>query len=314
METDKFSTLLFFIKKKFKLFTIIALLSVVVSSIISSPYFITPKFKSQAIVYPSNLITYSDENETEQLLQLLQSNEVRDSIIEKFDLINHYEIDTTTDGLNFKLYREFNRNVSITKTKYESVDIAVLDKNPKQAKEMVEEIIKQLNHKIQTLHQEKAKEVVVIWENQLENKDELIDTLEKIIQQKSTTYGLLDYSQQSREVTAGYMEMLLTNKKGSSSEEIRSLYKNLQKEGSHFQDLQTQLILAREEHNRLLINYENAKKDVDKKLTYTNMVVSPEVADKKAYPIRWLIVVISFISSMLFALIVVLFYDYLKSN
>ena len=50
---------------------------------------------------------------------------------------------------------------------------------------------------------------------------------------------------------------------------------------------------------------EAAQRDVEKELTYCNVITNPVVADKKAYPIRWLIVLISAISTLLLTLIVI---------
>ncbi|MCB0764211.1 MAG: hypothetical protein KDB84_05875, partial [Flavobacteriales bacterium] len=38
--------------------------------------------------------------------------------------------------------------------------------------------------------------------------------------------------------------------------------------------------------------------DVTKELTYTNVILYPEVSDKKVYPVRWLIVAIALLSSL----------------
>ena len=72
---------------------IVAGISLLASIIFSSPMFIKPKFKSTAIVYPSNLIAYSTESATEQMLQICQSSTIRDQIIRSFNLLQHYDID-----------------------------------------------------------------------------------------------------------------------------------------------------------------------------------------------------------------------------
>jgi len=307
-------TLFIVLKTKFKIFVIIGLLAIVTATIFSSSIFISPKYKSEADLYPSNLFSYSNESATEQMLQLFFGNDIRDSIVVKYNLINHYDIDTTSEGFNSRLIKQYHNNILIKKTNFESVHIEVLDTDPILAKKIAEELIKQVNIKIKLLHQLKAKEVLVINENELLNKKMLIDTLEAEIKAYSIKYGLLDYTQQSREVTAGYMNMLLENKKGESMEKAEELYGNLKKEGRHFQDLHHQLSLAREDYNKLLISYDATLRDVNKKLTYTNTIVSPEVADKKSYPIRWLIVVLSFIGSILFTFIILSFYNRLKQQ
>ena len=65
---------------------VILVLTLIVSGIISSSLVITPLYKSYTVVYPSNISPYSDENETEQMVQILQSRDIRDSVVRKFDL------------------------------------------------------------------------------------------------------------------------------------------------------------------------------------------------------------------------------------
>ncbi|MGB0166046.1 MAG: hypothetical protein ACPF8V_04250, partial [Luteibaculum sp.] len=89
-----------------------------------------PRFKSTAVVYPSNLTPYSKETRTEQLIQLLQSSDIRDSLIEKFNLYERYEIEEGQAGAKFELNKLYNDFVVINKTKFESVEISVEDYSP----------------------------------------------------------------------------------------------------------------------------------------------------------------------------------------
>jgi capsule polysaccharide export protein KpsE/RkpR len=313
-ENNTYSSLFSILISKKKSFIIIALISIVASTIFSSPIFISPKYKSEATLYPSNLENYSSESSTEQLLQFFFGNDIRDSIIGKYDLGNHYDIDSASDGYQHNLKRYYNGNVTIKKTNFESVQIEVMDTDPIIARDITQELINQVNNKIRLLHQSKAKEIIVIRENEMNNKKELIDTLEAQIRSYSTKYGLLDYIQQSREVTAGYMDMLLNSKKGKEMQKAEDLYENLKREGRHFHDLHHQLNLAREDFNKILIGYENAIRDANKRLTYTNVIVFPEVADKKSYPVRWLIVLFSVLGALFFTFTLLLFYNRLKHN
>ena len=52
--------------------------------------------------------------------------------------------------------------------------------------------------------------------------------------------------------------------------------------------------------------YEIAQMDLDRNFTYTNVITKPFVADKKAYPVRWLIVVVSALAAFFLAFIVIL--------
>ena len=68
----------------------ITLVAAVLGVIFSGPKFITPKYKSEAIVYPSGRAEFSDETFTEQMLQVMESQEILDSVAEIFDLMSHY--------------------------------------------------------------------------------------------------------------------------------------------------------------------------------------------------------------------------------
>ena len=131
MESQFYQINLLHILLKWKIhLAVIVILAIVLAAIFSGPTFITPKFKSFAVVYPSNISPYSDENETEQMLQILQSKDISDSIIKKYDLAKHYEIDSNYKYFYSTMMYEYSQNVSITKTPYEGVRIEVSDKDP----------------------------------------------------------------------------------------------------------------------------------------------------------------------------------------
>ena len=84
---------------------IVAAIALVVSVIFSGPAFITPKYKSFAIVYPGNLVAYSTESHTEQMVQLLESSFIRDKVIAQFHLAERYKIDTTAETWQTELFK-----------------------------------------------------------------------------------------------------------------------------------------------------------------------------------------------------------------
>ena len=127
---------------------IIGLISLVGSIIFSSPYFIKPKYKSFAVVYPSNLIAYSTESPTEQMLQLAQSYYIRDRIIQSFNLYKHYDLDTTrVKSYKSRIYQMYDENITIKKTEYESMEITVFDTDPIIASSIADSIIHYFNIK-----------------------------------------------------------------------------------------------------------------------------------------------------------------------
>ncbi len=287
---------------------IVGLLSLGASILFSSPWFIQPKYKSYALVYPSNLIAYSNESATEQMLQLAQSSDIRNWIIDAFDLYRHYEIDTLKNKHFISdVIKNYDENISIRKTEYESMEITVYDTDPFLASTMVDSIIHYFDVKARRLQAEKSLEVMVISKNQLEQKKFQMDSMEIRLKEYRTDYGLLDYKEQSREATRGYLRAL---KSGSnrSVNEAQNLINALKEKGGEFNSLNEHLWRVRGDYNDLMLVYENAQRDVYKKLTYANVVTSPQPSDKKSFPVRWLIVLISVGSSLLVAFITLLIF------
>src|ERR1035437_1547923 len=116
---------------------VVTLIAGAAAMLFSSSLFIQPLFSSIAIVYPSNVKPYSQESNSEQMLQLLQSREIRDSLIKTFNLYQHYDIDPKGAKSYYTISRYFDDAVTIRKTPYESVEVKVMDADPTTACQMV---------------------------------------------------------------------------------------------------------------------------------------------------------------------------------
>lgn len=293
---------------------IVGLISLVGSILFSSPIFIKPKFKSFALIYPSNLIAYSTESATEQMLQLTQSYDIRDEIINTFHLFEHYDIDTLKNKtFKSEVYKKYDENIIIKKTEYESMEITVYDTDPLIASQIADSIVHYFDLKARSLQIEKSQEVMVIALDQLKNKKNQLDSMENLLHEYSTKYGLLDYKSQSKEVTRAYMRGLTSNDTKVLNESNR-IMQGLMDKGTEFNSINEHLWRLRGTYNDLKLIYENAYRDVYKELTYANVVTRPFPSDKKAYPVRWLIVLISVSSSLLLAFMILLIFDSKKKT
>ncbi len=288
---------------------VVAIVALFASIIFSGTTFITPKYKSFAIVYPGNLVAYSRESPTEQMLQLFRSSDIRDRIANQFHLAERYKIDTTGEQWHTELIKTYEDNVNINKTEFESVEIDVMDKDPNVASAMVDSILLYLDVKARALQREKASELVVIAHNQFMQKKAEMDSMEALEQDLRTKYGMLDYGIQSKEVTRGYLKGLTDGRSRASMNEVKNMIGNLQTKGGEFYALEQDLGRTRAVYNDLKLNYENALKDVSKELTYSNVVTRPVPADKKSYPVRWLIVLLAVMGAELFSFIVILLFS-----
>ena len=136
---------------------IVAVIAAIAAAIFSGPSFIAPKYKSESVLYPSNLTKYNDESPTEQMIQLLQSSDIRDSVIKAFNLYQHYDIDSVKNKAHHtEIFKMYDQNVSINKTEYESVDIVVYDTDPIYAAGIIDSMVSYMNKKARFMQREKV--------------------------------------------------------------------------------------------------------------------------------------------------------------
>ncbi|MBL8001045.1 MAG: hypothetical protein JNL05_03700 [Flavobacteriales bacterium] len=305
-EPLSFGTFFRLLVDRWRTFALVGAVAAVLAAVFSGPAFIKPRFRSSAIVYPVNLTSYSQETRSDQLLQLLESNSIRDSLIRIHRLAEHYEIDTTQPPGLFYLYNEYNDHVSISKTRYESVQIEIEDEDPKVAQRMVIDLLDQGDKLARRLQREKSQEVLRIAEREMRVVKGKLDSVDARLDTLRKQTGLLNYDAQTNEVTRGYMRMLASGTGGSGREEARALLRALGDRGGEFHAL-TDLANA---YRGIYVDrqnaYEKALTDVNKELTYTNVVAYPELPDKKVYPIRWLIVAIATASAVFLAFVLLL--------
>jgi len=281
---------------------VIVVAAAILAAFFSSSIFITPLFKSFAVLYPSNISAYADESLSEQMMQVLQSKEIRDSVVAKFDLSRHYGIDPNYEYYTSTLLWEYSKNVKISKTPYDAVTIEVWDKDPKIACDIVNEIMNQYNFKLRGLHKEKFREVVNNYRTVTNYKRKELDSLEQRSQELGVKYGLLDYPNQTREVMRAYLS---GGGSGSRGGEVNRLKKNLEEKGGQKEMLSNLMIAITKDYSAFKLDYDRAVLDLNRNYTYVNVLNKPFVADKKGYPVRWVIVVVSALASLFLAIIVI---------
>jgi uncharacterized protein involved in exopolysaccharide biosynthesis len=273
---------------------IITVVAALCGAIFSSARFITPLYKSEAIAYPANISPYSDESETEQMLQIINSQSIIDSIVEKYDLWTDYRIDRNYQYAKTYLMLEYHDKIKISKTPYEAVSIVVNDKDPFVACNIAKDILYFYDQKVAQLHREKAKEVVDMYAHQLELKQKDIDDMKQRLSELGTSYGLANYEQQSREVTRGYI---------SGSPKAAELKRNLEQYGPESIDLENKIIAEATAYVDVKLDYEQQLRIYNANLTFSNVITEPYPADKKSYPVRWVIVALCGLGAFLITIL-----------
>jgi len=288
---------------KWKLQLVVVVVAALLLSVLfSSPIFITPLYKSNCLLYPSNISPYSDESETEQSVQIFQSRDIRDSLVKKFNLAKHWGIDSSYKHFESTLVWEYSQRVRVNKTPFEAVEIEIWDQDPIMARDLINAMLDAYNKKIRAMHKAKFGEVVLNYNFIMGIKKGYLDSLKMRVEELGTKYGIMEYQAQTREVMRAYL-----NTGGGSvrSAEAKVLKKNLEEKGGEMLMLSEMMRSESGAFSAMKMDADRALLDYNRDYTYVNVLSKPFVADKKAYPIRWIIVVFSTLAAFFMAILII---------
>lgn len=170
-------------------------LAILASVIFSSPKFLPPYFESYSVFYPSNpaatdrttlfgedggdrqINYFGTKNDVNRMLTIANSSGLMNHLITKFDLVNHYEVDTTNKKYMFYVGREFQGNYEAIKTDKDAIQIKLLDQDPVIASKMVNEAVQYINNVNNSMIRDNKSRTINILKAELDTKDKLIGDL-----------------------------------------------------------------------------------------------------------------------------------------
>lgn len=305
--------LLKIIYNKRKIIYSVTILSFVISIIIA--LIISPKYKSNSIIYPSNFISnrgliYSNDilsnNEatnTELLMQFINSNEIKNQLLNKFQLDKHYQLDKNDPKFSTYYDYYYNENIKFSQTKYESILIEVFDKDPEMAQKLNEGLITEANLFIQKSVNHLIEEKINLLKNTLENKTKKADSLKLIIKKLSAEYGLFDYYLQVEQISRSFYKSI-PQKNGS---EFNPEFKKISENGSDFLQISEEFKSNILEANKLKLQIDDEIAKTKSAINYVQVISKPEVPSEKNSPKRTLIVLgITLIAALTTCLLIIL--------
>ena len=311
--------LLEFIFKRRKELIVIGTVAALISAIAS--FVITPKYKATVIMFPTqtssiskallaensgkdDILKFGEEEEAEQMLQILNSDQIQAKVCEKFNLLEHYNIDKTDPFKYTKLFEEFKENISYERTEFMSVKIEVLDKDPQLAANICNTISELMDSVKNGMQKQRAVAGLKIVERSyLALKDEIRginDSLKSL-----RMLGINDYETQSQVFNEQYATAIAKNN-SSGAKLLEEKLKILSTYGGSYVSLRELHEAQIKQLALIKAKYEEAKVDAEQILTQKFIVNKATKAEKKSYPIRWLIVVVSTLSALIFGFIVLL--------
>lgn len=308
---------------------IIPIIAAILAVIFSSPYFIKPRYRSTVILFPSttnslskallpqqnsgneDFLEFGDEQQAEQLLQILNSGEIRDSIVARFDLMDHYDIEKNAKYRRTALFETYSGNISFRRTEFMSVEIEVLDTDPDTAAAMANEIARLADQAKRRVQHERASQGLGIIKAEY---DRILEEVEEMQQELTNLRykGVHDYETQSAVLSEQIAVAMIKDPNSKASQFLKNSLDTLAKYGGKYVSLRDELSLMKEEQVKVKIKYEQAKIDVEQQMPTTFKVDNAFAAERKTYPVRSLIVLIAAFSAFVFSLVVILVANSIK--
>lgn len=322
---DSLDLLIFLYKKRLPII-IITIIGAVAAIIIS--LMITPMFKSTVIMFPAssasisksllsnnvkdNMMAFGDEEETEQLLQILNSNDIVDYIVDKYDLTEHYGIDTASKFKRTNLYDTYRGNISYKKTKLQSVQIEVFDTEPEYASNIANDISLYADSVMNKIRKKRAWDALLIVEYEYKKLSKQIQEMSDSLSALNK-YGILDYTEQVTSYTSGLAEGIATGKISKSGiKYLEDKLNELKKHGHSYNEISNFIEFEQERLSRLKGKWVEAGVEYAQNLSYIYIVNEAFPSEKKAKPVRWIIVSMSTIAVFIFSILLVAFLDFFK--
>ncbi|MFN8276578.1 MAG: hypothetical protein U0T84_03775 [Chitinophagales bacterium] len=265
-------------------------------------FFMDDYFLSYATFYPINMAQndrvamfntenavaldyYGTKEDINRMLTIAQSGEVAAYVIEKYQLAAHYKIDTNKRYWRTKVKKEFESNYKAIKTDQSAVEISILDTDPKLAAEIVNDILGKVDATFRhTILEAKQKQLELI-KNQLNQQASHIAAMNDSLADLTRDFHIV--------VRAG----------ADKSEIV---------EGSDFRAVQLYKTLSSEQRNAITEynNRTNIKEQMEVSMQSNASAIAvvdkPVVADRKEKPVRSLIVLSTFLITLVMSVFGVL--------
>lgn len=321
--------LIIVLARYWKALLIIGVVTAALSFTFSTPRFIPPHYKSSVIMFPtsSNAVSqlvmaegnynefldvtqFGNDLHVEQMIQVLESRDIKDHIIEKFDLIKHYNIDTNQKYWKSKLYKYVGNNLTFSRTHNLAVQITVEDVDPQIAADIANEIADYYDVLKRRVIQQRSQEAYRILKNEMERIDSMTlvytDSLSNIMAR-----GVYDYETQSERFMQQYaIEIAKGNNAGA--ERLKKELENLEKWGPTYVSVRDRLFHLKEVQELMQAKYQNASVDASYTLPQKFVVERAVASDKKCYPKKLVIMIVTTLCVLVFTVFILICKDSLK--
>ncbi|MEO6189200.1 MAG: Wzz/FepE/Etk N-terminal domain-containing protein [Saprospiraceae bacterium] len=238
---------------------------------------------------------FGETSESEQSLEIINSTRLLDKVIKKFDLFTHYKVDSSEKFAYTTVINTLKDNMTSKRNKYNSIEIAILDESPQMAADIANSFTEFYDTVKYELIKTRSKDLLSNLEKNYKIQKAIVDSL-KIQMDTLTNSGVMSQFQR------GYLIEAYAQASTSEIPGLKKLVDENIKSGEGFDIIER--IYEREIENLMHIKrfMVQTKADIDIDFTQKFVVDIAVPAERKHSPIRWLFILVSVFSSIIFAI------------
>jgi capsular polysaccharide biosynthesis protein len=309
---------------------ILSTLAFITAVIVSS--MVTPRFRSQVVLFPAasvalsknlvetssistdnrDILSFGEDDEAERMLQILHSNQIKDHIIEKFDLMSHYRIDPSTPYPYTRLDKKYKGNISFRRTEFMSIEIDVLDTDPQMAADIANEIASYIDSTVHIMQRERAVEAFKIVEREYADSQQEIRRISDSLQ-TIRRLGVIDYESQAASLNTAYATAIVQGNRTAAGSILNQM-NTLSSYGGVYVELSKKLESEIERLGQLKIKFASSKINMEQTLPQIFIVDKAVKAERKAVPKRSIIALVSTLSTFALSLLLLLIVEQIKAH
>ena len=220
--------------------------------------------------------------------------------------MEHYDIKGSKYPIT-KLNKLYDARIKFRRTEYNAVKITVLDSDAALSARIANEIAEIFDSTMNQMQKEVAVEAFRIVEQEYNT---LVDEMNRLEDSLNTLrkLGVFDYESQVEMLSQQLaVELGRGNKQGVNN--IQEQLDVLAEYGGASYAINERLDNDRLQLSLVKSKYEEAKVDATEFIPHKFVVTSAFQAERKTYPIRWIIVVVTVLSTFLLLIFCIVFYD-----
>lgn len=313
-----------YLYEKRKILIIVTLAAAILSAIAS--FFIMPKYRSTAEIFPQHnmslakalfqdygnpnyntLLSWGNEQIAESFMPVMESNNLKIMMIEKFGLYDHYGIEKSEKASLSLVLLKYDTYVKVKKTKYNSLTVSVTDYDPEFAAKLANTIVQYADSVVRDMYKptvEKAMKMVnKRYNDQRIHNQKLVDSLRSL-----SILGINDYTSQAERLHQAYANALLSG----NDKQLQSIKKELMKIsvlGSQYLSLTSEIDYTSEQTAFLSSKVGEASIEFEEFVPYKFEVSKALPNYFKVAPNRKAIVLATAVSAFLFTLSLLIIFD-----